>query len=271
MGQRRLGQYGDAHDLLVQAINSGGDGAQIGEDLFGASDLLTSTHSLCDSLTDPSRSNTDKLALAKEVFGPVVSGAALEVLDTLVEGHWSSPGAFSKAVGELGLDSYILMAMHGDECDSLCQELIDAQTLVTEHRQLRVQLSDIGEGGPDDRAALARSLFDGRVSPIAERLIVRAAYTAHYGQLIQTLRSYAERAAAVTKRRLVVVYTAAALSSDQYHRLERLAARRWNTSVLIVTVVDPALIGGFRLDAGDQSVDTTVRRDLALAREALTR
>lgn len=264
-------RFARARQMLVDSINSGGDGAQIGEDLFGASDLLESDHALREALTDPSRDTRAKQQLIESVFGSRISGAAVEVMGALVALHWSSSRHFARAVGDMGLESCILMAMHGDEYDSLCQQLVDAMTLLSENRELRVQLSDIGEGSPKDRAALARKIFHGHVSHIAERLIVRAAFHAHYGHLVRTLRDYAERAAQATEKRLVIAYTAEPLTEEQYYRMAALAARRWDSAVLLTTVVQPSVIGGFLLDAGEQSVDTTVKTDIAAARLALVR
>lgn len=260
-----------ADDLLIKAINSGGDGTQIGEDLFGAADLLAANSGLRNALTDPARSAESKKKLVQQVFDGVVSSAALQVLILLSGHHWTAPMALAEAVGGLGLDTYIRMAIYSDDDQTLAQELIDAQTLIAANRQLRVQLSDIGEGKPADRAELAKTIFQGRVSNIAERLIVRAAFSSPFGRLIQTLRDYANRAAEVTDKHLIIAHTAKELSEDQYYRLARLAARRWQCAVLMVRVVDPQLVGGFRLDSGEESVDTTIQTDIAAARMALAR
>ena len=62
----------------------------------------------------------------------------------------------------------------------------------------------------------------------------------------------------------------AVLSEKQQTRLTYLASKRWNTPVLMTWDVDPDLVGGFRLDMGEQAVDTSVRSDLQEARLALT-
>lgn len=271
MSHMQRSTYEAAYQMLVHAVNSGADGKEIGEDLFGAADLLNANSSLLLALTDPSRASSDKQTLADSVFGSSVATAAFEVISALVADHWSIPGEFSAAIADLGLDSHILAAMRDDKYDDLCQELIDAQTLIASNRDFRVQLSDIGDGDPRARAALARKVFSGHVSKITERLLSRAAFSTPYGQLLQTLRSYADRAAAATDKQLVVAYTAKPLSEEQYYRLERLASFRWNSAVQLATVIDPSLLGGFRLDAGDESVDTTVRRDLTAARSVLAR
>mgnify|MGYP002724181956 CR=1 FL=1 len=260
-----------AGKLLASAVEEGADGEQVGEDLFGSSDLLAGSAPLREGLTDPSRTDSDKLALLDAVFAANVTKTALEVLQDLVKEHWTSSRALVEVTSDLGLDAYIYQALKDGEYADLAQQLIDAVSLISGERELRVQLSDIGEGGAKDRANLARVIFKGRVSPIAERLIIRAAFSTHYGELLQTLRSYASRVAELTGKTLVVAYTATELDEKQYKKLTQLASRRWQIDVLLTTVIDPSLIGGFRLDAGEQSVDTTVRRDFVVARESLTR
>lgn len=260
-----------AGKLLASAIKGGADGERIGEDLFGVSDLLESNAPLRENLTEPSRLDTDKVTLLKSLFAAHCTDTTMEVLEDLVKQHWSSSHALVEVTSDLGLDAYIYQAVQDGQCADLAQQLMNASALISDQRELRVQLSDIGEGKPEDRANLARAIFQGKVCPIAERLIVRAAFSTHYGQLLLTLRHYASRVAELNGRRLVVAYTATPLDEEQYDKLRQLASRRWHTDVLLTTVVQPDLIGGFRLDAGEQSVDTTVRRDLRVARESLTR
>ncbi|WRS30175.1 F0F1 ATP synthase subunit delta [Actinomycetaceae bacterium MB13-C1-2] len=271
MSHMQRSTYETAYEMIVKAVNSGADGKEIGEDLFGAADLLNANSSLLLALTDPSRTTEDKQTLVENVFRSSTSSAAFEVMSALVADHWSVPAEYSAALADLGLDAHILAAINDDKYDDLCQELIDAQALIANNRDFRVQLSDVGDGDPRARAALARRVFSGHVSKVTERLLSRAAFSTPYGQLLQTLRSYADRAAAATGKQLVVAYTAKSLTEEQYYRLARLASFRWNSAVQLATVVEPSLLGGFRLDAGDESVDTTVRRDLIAARSVLTR
>lgn len=258
-----------AAQLKVAVDN--GDGLQIGEDLYAVADLLHDNKSLLDALTDPSRGTEAKETLWQSVFGASISGAALQVLLPLSQEHWHHPKDLVKAIEDLGLQSYILQAIRDDDYDQLCQELVDVRAAIEDNRELRVELSELGHGSPEERADLARTITHGSVSPIAERLIVQAAYDSKYGQLLATLRSMAQAVARATGKQLVVAYTAEPLTEAQYDRLARIASQRWDTPVLLTTVTQPDLIGGFRLDAGEQSVDTTVVRDLALAREAMTR
>ncbi len=259
---------------LVKAINDGVDGQQIGEDLFGAADLLREDKKLARALTDPGRDAAARQQLATDVFKPAISTQALNLVVDLTGDHWSKVGSLADAVEELGLDSYILAydkAADGDPATVLAQELVDASLLIAASRDLRIQLSELGQGNRADRAALARKVFHGQVSPIAERLLARAAYSSHFGRILQTVRSYAERAAIFSGGRLVVATTSEPLTDDQYLRLGRLAERRWDTKVQMVRTTDPQMLGGFRLEAGSESVDTSIRTDIAAARAALTR
>lgn len=256
---------------LINNINHGADGEQIGEDLFGVADLLRSNEPLARAITDPSRTDTDRRSLARDLFADVLSNAAMQSVYDLVGDRWTRPEDLATTLSVLGLDAYILAAVQDKESDTLASQLIGAGEVIKEDRELRIQLSDLGDGTSTDRSKLAMKIFHGHVSPIAERLIGRAAASSDYGRLLQTLRSYADRAAELNGKRLVVATTAKPLSEAQVKRMEELASRRWNTAVELVPIIDPHMLGGFKMDSGDTFVDTSIRTDIAAARAVLTR
>ena len=67
----------------------------------------------------------------------------------------------------------------------------------------------------------------------------------------------------------VEVLSAAALSRDQLEALQRRLIMRAKKQVRISHRVDPSLIAGLRITAGDMVMDTSVRRQLSDIREKL--
>lgn len=256
---------------LIRRINLGADGTQIGEDLFGVADLLRKDHALASALTDPGRDASDRQGLARKIFEPVLCTGAMQSFYDLVGDNWSRERDLSATTARLGLDAYMLAAVHRDKVSTVAEELVLASMLISENRDLRIQLSDLGEGSAEERSALAKKVFHGHVSPITERLIMRAAFTSDYGRLLETLRAYADRSAQLDGNHLVIVTSAEPLSDEQRARMLDLARRRWNEPVELVAVTDPNMLGGFKLDGGDRAVDTSIRTNIAAARAALTR
>lgn len=270
MGAEQQSHLATAQKLLHRLVRDAGTGEETGVDLFAIADLLAANQNLLRGLTDPGRSDDDRAALATAVFSDHVHSIALWTIEMLSAMHWGHPQELIETVAELGLDSFVL-AENADENTDLCQQLVDAYTLINSNRDLRIELSDIGLGDSEQRAELAGHLFEGHVSPIARRLIMRASGNAQLGHLVKTLRVMATRAAEMNRKMLVICTTARPLTAQQASRMAALAERKWNRPVEMAYVVELDLIGGFRLDVGEEAVDTSIRSDLALAHEALVR
>ncbi len=270
MGAEQQSHLAAAQKLLHRLVREAGVGEETGVDLFGIADVLDANRSLLRGLTDPGRTDDARAALATAVFTDHVNSAALWTIEMLSAMHWGHPHELVETVAELGLDSFVL-AENADNKPDLCQQLVDAYTLINSNRELRIELSDIGLGDSEQRAELAGRLFEGHVTPIARRLIMRASGNAHLGHLVKTLRTMAARAAEMNGKMLVICTTARPLTEPQRDRMAALAARKWGRPVDMTYVVDPDLIGGFRLDIGEEAIDTSIRSDLALAHAALVR
>ncbi len=80
----------------------------------------------------------------------------------------------------------------------------------------------------------------------------------------EMLRAEAER---VIRAR---VTSATALSTDEQAKIEAALRRRFNTDVALELTVDPTLIGGAVIDAGDVVIDGSIRSKLARLETALT-
>ena len=270
MGAEQQSNLKAARNLLSRDVKTGPEGEEVGAGLFGVHDVLAQNKRLMRALTDPGRIGSDRVALAENVFSARIGPVSMAVVSLMVSQHWSHPNQMVDSLRELGMDAYVL-AEDYEAYPDLSQQLVDAYALIASNRDLRIQLSDLGEGGPDQRAALAGRIFEGHVSPIARQLIMRAAHDVRYGHLVQLLRRMAARAADMNGRALVVCTTARPLTQEQATRMAALAERKWGRPVDMAQIVDPTLIGGFRLDIGEESIDTSIRTDIALARMAMAK
>ncbi len=270
MGAEQQSNLKAARGLLSREISKGPQGEEVGRDLFGIYDVLSANRRLLRGLTDPGHSPEARGGLAAKVFAGKVSPTTAHVVELMARQHWGHPEELTSTVRELGMDAYVL-AEDYEGLPELSQQLVDAYALIAGNRDLRIELSDIGQGDPKERAELAERIFEGHVSPIATKLIKRAAHDVRYGHLVQLLRRMAARASDMNGRMLVVCTTAKPLTKAQATRMASLAERKWGRPVDLAQIVNPDLMGGFRLDSGQEAIDTSIRSDIRLARLALTK
>jgi F-type H+-transporting ATPase subunit delta len=72
-----------------------------------------------------------------------------------------------------------------------------------------------------------------------------------------------------THRLRVLVYTAVPLAADQKQRIENRVRDRFHLEPILVSIQDPALLGGLKIRIGDRQFDGTVRARLEQFRQQL--
>jgi F-type H+-transporting ATPase subunit delta len=83
------------------------------------------------------------------------------------------------------------------------------------------------------------------------------------------IHEYQKVAAGVHGEGVAKVRTARALSDDERTRLQRGLASQYDRPIHLNVVVDPAVLGGIRVEIGDDVIDGTVAARLADARRKL--
>lgn len=270
MGAEQQSNLGAGQKFLHAAIRGGAEGEAVADDLMAVHDVLVANRALVRALTDVGRSASAREHLASQVFASHVDELSAQLLELMVGLHWTKSADLPLTIRELGLDAAVL-AEDFEKKPDVSQQLVEACALIMSNQELRLQLSDLGRGTPAERAALADRIFAGHVSPITQKLIRRAARDVEYGHLVEFLSDTARRAAELNGQLLVICTSARPLSDEQAQRMTRLSELTWGRRVDLAQLVDPSLIGGFRLVAGDEAIDTTIRNDIALARTALAR
>ena len=96
---------------------------------------------------------------------------------------------------------------------------------------------------------------------LIEKLVSAAAEAA-----VESART---RAAEARKRAIAHVTVARPLSDDQSQRLRGALSRQVGRDVTLQVVVDPAVMGGVRVQVGDEVIDGTVSHRLAAAERQL--
>lgn len=248
---------------------AGADGEAASEELFAVLRLLDREAGLRRVLSDPSLPGERKGDLLRDLLGEQVGERALAVLDDLVRSRWSRARDFTDAVEILAVDSEVAQTQRAGQLDELEDELFRFGRIVAAEPALRNALVD--PALPDERKqGLLDSLLGERATPATLRLVRQLAIHPRGRSFDNGLEDYARLVAARRERLLAHVRVAVALSEEQRERLAVALAETYGHEVQLNVEVDPTLVGGLRVQVGDEIIDGTVSRRLDEARRRLT-
>lgn len=251
---------------LLRAADS--DLTTLGDELFDVMALLDREKALRRALTDAARTGDDRAGLARGVFADQVGSATLDILVWAVRARWSAPRDLADAVELLAVEATVAAAEKAGRLDSVEDELFRIGRIVAGSPDLRVALAD--RSAPvDTRAALVEDLLGGKAADETRRLVRQAVVAPRGRSLDRTLQEYG-RVAADRRSRLVAKVTATApLTEEQRGRLGAALARIYGHEVQLNIEVDPAVVGGVRVEIGDEVIEGSVVSRLDDARRRL--
>jgi F-type H+-transporting ATPase subunit delta len=115
------------------------------------------------------------------------------------------------------------------------------------------------------RQELVEGLLSGRATG-PTIVLAKRAVAARERTFGHTIEGYVTLAAAQKNRALATVRVAKPLSSDQRKRLRAALSKQIGREVAIQEVVDPDILGGMRVEIGDEVFEGTVSDRLEAAR-----
>jgi F-type H+-transporting ATPase subunit delta len=259
-----------ARDTLGTLLRAGDtDLAALSDELFDVTSLLDREKGLRRALTDPSRSGDDRAGLVRGLLSDRVGSAGLDVLVWAVRARWSAPRDLADAVELLAVEARVAAAEKAGRLDAVEDELFRTARVVAGSPELRVALAD--RSAPmDSRAALVEDLLAGKATDETLHLVRRAVVAPRGRSFDRTLEQYADVAADRRSRLVATVTATVPLTERQRERLGAALARLYGHEVQLNIQVDPALIGGIRVEIGDELIEGSVVSRLDDARRRLT-
>ena len=229
-------------------------GIEAGADLLSASAQIDGARALLSALADASASAADKTKLVDRLFAAASAGAR-SVLSTAVAQVWSTPAEFVAGIEELGLRAI------ANSNSSLSDELLAAAGVIDSNHDLELSLgSKLGDAAA--KVQVVERLFSGKLSSSALGVVRHFVAHARGRKLGAALRWGARVAADQGGSELATVTIAAPLSDAQQERIASLLARTAGRPVRVTTVLDSSLVGGVRIQIGDDVIDGSVRSRL---------
>jgi len=234
------------------------DAWRIGNELFTITSALDNNIQLERALTDPSRPTADKVVVFKEMVGDQVHPMTTEIMTDLVSRRWSRARDIANAVEDFGVDA---MMYYADATDSTLQVSIELSRLHSSLLNLPVVRSKLyDDQAPSEvRVKLFRELFgDKNLNKVTMRLAEHATCNLRRRRYLETIQWLIKKFSRHMGQSMVTVTTAAPLKEEQIKRLIDVYSVKVGRQVHINSVVDPTVLGGMRIQVGDEVTDNTV-------------
>ncbi len=257
----------EARDRL-SALASTTDLDRLAGELFGALDLLDREHALRRALADPAGDGQRKADLLRSVLTDQVGGDTVDLLAGVVRSKWANPGDLTDTVEVLAVLAEVIRAERAGHLDDVEDELFRFGRIVDSHVQLRATLSDPAASG-ERKAELVRELLAGKATDVGISLVSRIVAVPRGRNLDRGLAIYGKVAAQRRQRLIAVVTSAVPLTQGQKDRLVAALRTAYGHEVHLNIEVDPQVVGGLRVQVGDEVIDGSVAGRLEEVRRRL--
>jgi F-type H+-transporting ATPase subunit delta len=227
-------------------------------------DALDSSVTLRRALTDPGTSVDGRQQLVHTLLDGRVSKLALAVVTEAVALRWGGGHALAAALERQAVRAQLRLAEREGNLEETEDELFRFARLVEATPGVRDALSDRGIAVAG-RRQLVEDLFAGRATPTTLVLAQRAV-AARERTFAHTMEGFVTLAAEQKNRVVATVRVARPLDPDQRARLQASLSRQVGRDVSIQEVLDPGVLGGIRVDLGDEVIEGTVASRLESAR-----
>lgn len=234
------------------------DAWRIGNELFTITKVLDDSIQLERALTDPSRPVADKVAVLKELLGDNAHPMTMEIMTDLVSRRWSRARDIANAVEDFGVDAMMYYADATDATLQVSIELSELHSALLNLPVVRAKLYDY-QATSEVRVKLFREVFSGKtLNKVTMRLAEHATCNLRRRRYLETIQWLINKFSRHMGESMVTVTTATPLKKEQIKRLVEVYSAKVGRQVHINSVVDPTVLGGMRIQVGDEVTDNTV-------------
>ena len=234
------------------------DAWRIGNELFTITKVLDDSIQLERALTDPSRPVADKVAVLKELLGDNAHPMTMEIMTDLVSRRWSRARDIANAVEDFGVDAMMYYADATDTTLQVSIELSELHSALLNLPVVRAKLYDY-QATSEARVKLFREVFSGKtLNKVTMRLAEHATCNLRRRRYLETIQWLINKFSRHMGESMVTVTTATPLKKEQIKRLVEVYSAKVGRQVHINSVVDPTVLGGMRIQVGDEVTDNTV-------------
>ena len=244
--------------LAPKLRDSGEDAWRIGNELFTITNVLDHNIQLERALTDPSRPVEDKVAVVKTLIGDDAHPLTMEIMSDLVARRWSRVSDIANAAEDFGVDGMMYYADHTNVTLQVSIELAQLHSALLNLPVVRSKLYDATVPA-EARIKLLYSLIgNADFNVVTKRLAEHATCNLRNRRYLQTIQWLINKFSRHMGESMVTVTTATPLSKEQVKKLVAIYSAKTGHPVHINSVVDSTVLGGMRIQVGDEVTDNTV-------------
>lgn len=233
------------------------------QELFGILDVIDGNGALRRALTDPSRDAEARAQLVHRLFDGRAGQAAVDITAELVRQR----AAHERQLGDGIETTAVTMAAVAAEnrggveaLEALVDELIGFKALVEHSEAIQGAFAD-PRAGTAAKARLASRLLP-QASPEGALLTQRAVSEPRGALPGRLIERFAQVVAERQQRWIAQVITSRQLSDEQLGKLRDRLNRLYQRDLKLAVEVDPSLIGGLRVQVGEEIIDGSVTHRL---------
>jgi F-type H+-transporting ATPase subunit delta len=228
-----------------------------GEQLLSAGRVIGDSAQLLAALADPSAEAASKTAVIDALFGSL-GAAAKGLLGTVVSQRWSSGDDLLAGIEEVG---FRVLARSASATTAIEKELFAFGSAVSSDAELELAVgSKLGSAA--SKSALISTLIGKKASTQTVAILDHLVQQPRGRRIAALLRSAASIVADEAGLAVATVTTASAIDDKQLTRLAAALSKSSGRELRINHVIDPSIVGGVRVQIGDEVTDGTIATKL---------
>jgi F-type H+-transporting ATPase subunit delta len=237
---------------------------RVAEDLLAAGRIVGSSKQLRSALSDAEADARQKRALVEAVFGSKLTADAVTLLTGLAENRWSDSSDLLEGIEDLGYR----VASESAKDVPIDAELFAIERAVASDSSLEFSLGS-KLSPAQSKVRLVERLLAGKAAPQTIAIVNHLVQQPRGRRIGELLRHAALIVAEQRGFEIATVTTAAPLTAAQLDRLVQGLEAQYGRALRVNTIVDPSLLGGVRIQIGDDVIDGSVASRLSSLRQKL--
>ena len=225
-----------------------------GVNLLNSGRVIGHTSQLRSALVDPSADAAAKATLVSAIFSGAMTPTALELLQAASAARWSNHTDLLAGIEDLGLR---VIASSATVPGQVAEELFAFGKTVSSNGELELALAS-KLGTTSAKVSVVDALLAGKVSEQTLAIVRHLVQQPRGRRIGELLRYAASIVADQSNSSIATITSAAALAPEQVDRLRASLTVRYGRRLTINEVVDPEIVGGVRVQIGDDVIDGSI-------------